>query len=130
MRRTSPAGATQAADRRHLWELVEWRAAKSPERELAVGDQGRRMTFGEYRSACLRVAAGLAERGVCEGTRVSWQLPTWLESVVLVGARDQGRSDRRAALRTAQRSARTRAPVTSSLVRVGRSLGVRDADAR
>ena len=33
-----------------------------------------------------RAAAGLATHGVGEGTVVSWQLPTWIESFVLVGA--------------------------------------------
>ncbi|MGH9025217.1 MAG: AMP-binding protein [Acidimicrobiia bacterium] len=69
-----------------LWPLVEERAALTPDRELAVDESGRRMTFGEYRAACERVAAGLEARGVGAGTRVSWQLPAWNESLVLVGA--------------------------------------------
>ena len=53
---------------------------------MLVDDDGRRLSFGEYRDRCERVAAGLAAHGVSPGARVSWQLPTWLESVVLVGA--------------------------------------------
>jgi len=45
------------------------------------------MTFAEYRRACLAAAAGLwTEYAVREGTSVSWELPTWIESLVLVGA--------------------------------------------
>ncbi len=44
------------------------------------------MTYREYRDAAERAAAGLAELGVGEGTPVSWALPTWIESLVLVGA--------------------------------------------
>ena len=44
------------------------------------------MTFGDYRDACERAAAGLQAYGVGPGVNVSWQLPTWIESFVLVGA--------------------------------------------
>ena len=70
----------------HLWELIERRAALTPDRRLAVDEDGRALTFAEYRDACERVAAGLAARGVGTGTRVSWQLPSWMESVILIGA--------------------------------------------
>ena len=53
---------------------------------MAVDEHGRRLTFADYRERALRVAAGLSERGVAEGTVVSWQLPTWIESTVLVAA--------------------------------------------
>jgi len=69
-----------------LWELVEKRADATPDAEMAVDESGRRMTFAEYRDRCLRVAAALAERGIGPGDVVTWQLPTWLESMVLVGA--------------------------------------------
>ena len=74
-------------DERNFWALIEARAAETPDDQLIVSDEsGRTMTFGEYRDACLRVAAGLAAKGVSEGRNVSWQLPTWIESLVLVGA--------------------------------------------
>jgi acyl-CoA synthetase (AMP-forming)/AMP-acid ligase II len=69
-----------------LWELIERRAAETPDAVLAVDEDKRTMTYGEYRDAAERAAAGLAELGVGEGTPVSWQLPTWIESLVLVGA--------------------------------------------
>lgn len=70
----------------NIWQLTEARAEATPDRELAVDRDCRRLAFGEYRDRCERVAAGLATRGVAAGTVVSWQLPTWLESMVLFGA--------------------------------------------
>lgn len=70
-----------------LWSLIEARAAATPDAVLAHEDTDRELTFAGYRDACLRAAAGLlAEYGVREGTSVSWELPTWNESLVLVGA--------------------------------------------
>ncbi len=70
-----------------FWELVERRAAATPGAVLAHEDTGAELTFAGYRDACLRAAAGLhAEHGVGRGTSVSWELPTWNESLVLVGA--------------------------------------------
>ncbi|MFA5883277.1 MAG: AMP-binding protein [Acidimicrobiia bacterium] len=70
----------------HLWDLVRERAATTPDRVLTIDEERRRLTFAEYRDACERVAAGLAARGVGEGSHVSWQLPSWVESLVLIGA--------------------------------------------
>ena len=45
------------------------------------------LTFAGYRDACLAAAAGLhGQYGVGRDTSVSWELPTWNESLVLVGA--------------------------------------------
>jgi acyl-CoA synthetase (AMP-forming)/AMP-acid ligase II len=70
-----------------LWELIEQRAAVTPDALLAHEDTGAELTFAQYHQACLRAAAGLhADHGVGAGTSVSWELPTWNESLVLVGA--------------------------------------------
>jgi acyl-CoA synthetase (AMP-forming)/AMP-acid ligase II len=69
-----------------LWELVEARARLTPDLVLAVDEQGRELTFGSLHEQALAVAAGFAALGVEEGTTVAWQLPTWLESMVLVAA--------------------------------------------
>lgn len=70
-----------------LWELIERRVAATPDAVLAHEDTGAELTFAQYRQACLAVAAGLHERfGVEEGVNVSWELPTWNLSMVLVGA--------------------------------------------
>ena len=71
---------------RNIWDLVVRRADETPDREMAVDEKGRRLTFGEYRDRCERAAAGLAELGVGEGTVVSWIQPTTLEAMVLFGA--------------------------------------------
>ncbi len=83
-RRTSARGWVGAPT---LWELIERRAAATPGAVLAHEDTGRELTFAGYRDACLRAAAGLfCDYGVTRGTSVSWELPTWNESLVLVGA--------------------------------------------
>lgn len=58
----------------------------TPDRRLTVDEDGRRLTFAEYRDACEGVAAWLATRGVGEGSHVSWLLPSWIEALVLIGA--------------------------------------------
>ncbi|MER5181610.1 AMP-binding protein [Streptomyces sp. NPDC002896] len=72
--------------RTSLWAAVEERADATPDAEMLVDELGRRMTFRQYRDAAEETAAGLAALGVGEGTRVTWQLPTWIKSVVLVAA--------------------------------------------
>lgn len=70
-----------------LWHLVESRAGATPDAVLAREDTANVLTFAGYRDACLRAAAGLHEQwGVSRDTAVSWELPTWNESLVLVGA--------------------------------------------
>lgn len=71
---------------RTLWELVERRADATPDAPAAIDERGRTLSFAEYRSEAERVAAGLHQHGVRPGDVVSWQLPTWLESIVLVAA--------------------------------------------
>jgi len=69
-----------------LWELIEKRADATPDALFAVDEGDRELGFGAYREACLRAAGGLAARGIGEGDRVSWQLPTTLDAMVLCGA--------------------------------------------
>jgi acyl-CoA synthetase (AMP-forming)/AMP-acid ligase II len=71
---------------RNLWELLERRAAATPDRPMVIDDTGRVVTFADYRAEAERAAAGLFRNGIGEGTVVSWQLPTWVESIVLVAA--------------------------------------------
>ncbi len=72
---------------RNIWDLIVRRAEQTPERELAVDETGRRITFGGYRDRAERVAAGLAAaHGVGEGDVVSWIQPSWIEAMVLFGA--------------------------------------------
>ena len=69
-----------------LWQLIEERAAATPDKRLAYDEAGRTMTYGEYREACLRAAAGFHDLGIGEGSRVSWILPSRIEALVLAGA--------------------------------------------
>jgi acyl-CoA synthetase (AMP-forming)/AMP-acid ligase II len=71
---------------RSLWELLEKRVEATPDGVMAIDDTGRLLTFADYRAAAERSAAGLARLGIGSGDVVSWQLPTWLESIVLVSA--------------------------------------------
>jgi cyclohexanecarboxylate-CoA ligase len=72
---------------RNIWDLIVRRAMLTPERELAVDETGRRITFGAYRDRAERVAAGLASaHGLGEGDVVSWIQPSWIEAMVLFGA--------------------------------------------
>ncbi|MEX2459326.1 MAG: AMP-binding protein [Actinomycetota bacterium] len=70
-----------------LWDLIERRALETPDGPTAVDERGGSLTFAGLREGAERVAAGLAaNHGIGEGDVVSWQLPTWTESMVLVGA--------------------------------------------
>src|SRR2546421_4336558 len=73
-------------DGRNLWELLQKRAEATPDAVMAVDETGRSVTFAGYKSEAERAAAGLARLGIGAGDVVSWQLPTWLESIVLLPA--------------------------------------------
>lgn len=65
-----------------LWELVEARAAATPDAMLLVDQQGSSVTCAEFRDRALRAAAGFAAMGVGHGTRVTWHVPNRIETVV------------------------------------------------
>jgi acyl-CoA synthetase (AMP-forming)/AMP-acid ligase II len=67
-----------------LWDLLVQRADESPTRILLEDDRNRTVTAAALLSDAEQVAAGLWERGVGEGTTVSWQLPTRIESCILM----------------------------------------------
>jgi len=71
---------------RTLWELMEKRVNATPDALMAVDEDMRTLTFAEFWSESERAAAGLMASGVTPGDVVSWQLPTWIESLVLVAA--------------------------------------------
>jgi acyl-CoA synthetase (AMP-forming)/AMP-acid ligase II len=68
-----------------VWELIDRRADATPDRVMLI-DGDRKTNFAQYREMVLAAAAGYHDLGVDAGTNVSWQLPTWTESAVLVGA--------------------------------------------
>src|SRR5262249_15125296 len=72
-------------DARSLWEVIERRATLTPDRVMLY-DGDRVTTFSEYKALVERAAAGMHALGIGSDDHVSWQLPTWTESAVLVGA--------------------------------------------
>ena len=50
---------------------------------LVDGRVGDSVTFGELHDKVQRAAAGLYSMGIARGTRVTWQLPTRIETVVV-----------------------------------------------
>ncbi|MDT5092725.1 MAG: hypothetical protein QOH60_2088 [Mycobacterium sp.] len=74
------------AARQTYWGIVEWAAAKDPERLVLSDDYGRSLTTMQLRDAAAVTAAAFAEKGVGTGTVVSWQLPTTLEAMVVMVA--------------------------------------------
>ncbi|MHB9860929.1 class I adenylate-forming enzyme family protein [Streptomyces sp. YIM S03343] len=67
---------------RTLWDLVDRRAALTPDRPVLLQDD-RTLTFAGLRDRAERTAAGLYGMGVRTGTVVAWQLPTRIETAVL-----------------------------------------------
>ena len=49
-------------DGRTLWELVERRVAATPDARFGLDEDGRSLTFAEYKAAAERAAAGLMGR--------------------------------------------------------------------
>lgn len=71
-----------------LWELLTARVAATPGFEMLIDNQGRRVNFSDYQQRVLQMAAGFASApfNLKAGDVVSWQLPTWVDSVVLAAA--------------------------------------------
>jgi acyl-CoA synthetase (AMP-forming)/AMP-acid ligase II len=69
-------------DARTFWELLDRRANATPDHPMLLDAADRRLTFGEFRDRVERTAAGFHALGVGEGSHVSWQLPTRIETVV------------------------------------------------
>lgn len=81
-----PVAPSEPRDELTLWGLVEARAALSPNELLFVDEGGRRMSFGEFKEAAVRTAAGLSGLGVQAGSVVSWILPTGIDTFVMMAA--------------------------------------------
>jgi acyl-CoA synthetase (AMP-forming)/AMP-acid ligase II len=70
----------------NLVDLIAKRAEATPNAVMLVDQDERTLTFAEYFEDVERAAAGFEAHGIAPGDVVSWQLPTWIESFVLVGA--------------------------------------------
>ncbi|WP_319448041.1 MULTISPECIES: class I adenylate-forming enzyme family protein [unclassified Mycobacterium] len=68
------------------WELVAAAAARDPDRTVLSDDHGRSLTAQDLHDTACATAAAFAARGVGAGAVVSWQLPTTLETMVVMAA--------------------------------------------
>jgi cyclohexanecarboxylate-CoA ligase len=73
-------------DGRTYWTLIADAAQRQPNRLLLADDHGRSLTARQLHDAACATAAAFAERGIGAGTVVSWQLPTTLETMVVMAA--------------------------------------------
>jgi len=69
-----------------FWQLVEHGATRFTDHVVLRDDHGRALTGRGLADAAESAAAGLAAVGVGPGSRVSWQIPTTLESLVVTAA--------------------------------------------
>jgi len=69
-----------------VWALVEQAAEQWSDHVLLADDHGRSLTGRQLRDAAASTAAALADHGIGPGTVVSWQLPTTLETMVVMVA--------------------------------------------
>ena len=69
-----------------LWELVEARCQDTPDVEMLVHRGGERVTYAGFKHRVQRMAAGLGALGIRSGDVVAWELPTWVDTVVLAAA--------------------------------------------
>lgn len=68
------------------WRLIADAAAARSPRPLLADDHGRTLTVRQFHDAACAAAAAFAARGIRAGTVVSWQLPTTLETMVVMAA--------------------------------------------
>src|SRR5262249_61614530 len=59
---------------------------RQPNRRILADEYGRSLTARELHDAACATAAAFAGRGIGAGTVVSWQLPTTLETMVVMAA--------------------------------------------
>jgi acyl-CoA synthetase (AMP-forming)/AMP-acid ligase II len=74
-----------------IWHLINERADATPERTMLIAEgdgtgPDPTITYGEFRDRAERIAAGLAELGIGSGSKVTWQLPSRIDSVVVSAA--------------------------------------------
>jgi cyclohexanecarboxylate-CoA ligase len=68
------------------WTLIAEAARRQPNRPLLADEYGRSLTARQLHDAACSTAAAFAERGIGDRTVVSWQLPTTLETMVVMAA--------------------------------------------
>jgi cyclohexanecarboxylate-CoA ligase len=76
---------TIAADTSY-WALITAAAERNSGRPLLADEHGRSLTARQLRDAACATAAAFAEAGIGDRTVVSWQLPSTLETMVVIAA--------------------------------------------
>src|SRR3954451_19527366 len=66
-----------------IWDLVRRRAEIYGDAAMLLDPSGRTVSWSEFAGLAERTAAGLLAQGIGPGTRVTWQLPTRIDSVVV-----------------------------------------------
>src|SRR3954465_6691210 len=66
-----------------IWDLVRRRAELSGDAPMLLDPAGRRVSWMEFAALAERTAAGLLAQGIGPGTKVTWQLPPRIDSVVV-----------------------------------------------
>ncbi|HLU42320.1 MAG TPA: AMP-binding protein, partial [Microthrixaceae bacterium] len=69
-----------------IWQLIDAKADEIPDRTLFIAEDDSSITYGEFRDRAERLAAGLHAAGVGSGTRVTWQLPSCIPTVLVTAA--------------------------------------------
>lgn len=69
-----------------FWQLLERRVEATPDALMLIDEHDVRITFSDYHAVAERTAGGLLGLGVRPGDRLSFQLPTRVATVVLMGA--------------------------------------------
>ena len=70
-----------------VWGLIEARAMATPDKVFLIDEHDRRVTFADYRNLAEEMAARLWATGIRpHGKTLAWQLPTRIESLVLMAA--------------------------------------------
>jgi cyclohexanecarboxylate-CoA ligase len=67
-------------------ELLAARAAATPDAPMLIDASGQRLSFQDFKRHIERTAASLSAKGIGLGTRVAWQLPTRISTVIVMGA--------------------------------------------
>jgi cyclohexanecarboxylate-CoA ligase len=74
------------SDGRTFWTLIADAEQREPNRPLLADEHDRSLAARQLHDAACATAAAFAERGIDAGTVVSWQLPTTLETIVVMAA--------------------------------------------
>src|SRR6202035_1454976 len=69
-----------------FWEVVCARAAATGDAPMLIDAAGHVVSFREFKHYSERLSVTLAAQGICAGSRVAWQLPTRVATVILMAA--------------------------------------------